>query len=42
LAIVYGAINYMTAVMDWQPYIAWIIGGVILLLIAWSKGSKKN
>jgi len=42
LAIVYGVINYMTAVMDWQPYIAWIIGGVILLLIAWSKGSKKN
>lgn len=39
LAIVYGAVNYMTTVMGWQPYMAWIAGGVILLLIAWTKGS---
>lgn len=39
LAIVYGVINYMTAVMGWQPYMAWIVGGVILLLVAWTKGS---
>jgi len=42
LAIVYGLISYMTSVMNWQPYMAWIVGGVILLLIAWTKGSKKS
>lgn len=42
LAIVYGIINYMTAVMGWQPYMAWIVGGFILLLIAWAKGSMKS
>jgi hypothetical protein len=42
LAIVYGAINYMTSVMSWDPYMAWIVGGVILLLIGWMKGSMKS
>ena len=42
LAIVYGAIDYMINVMSWQPYMAWIIGGVLLLLIAWTKGSRKS
>jgi hypothetical protein len=40
LAIVYGVINYMTGVMGWEPYMAWIVGGVILLLIAWTKSAK--
>lgn len=40
LAIVYGAINYMTQVMNWQSYMAWMVGGVILILIAWTKNSK--
>ncbi|MBF8250049.1 MAG: hypothetical protein HW400_650 [Candidatus Levybacteria bacterium] len=39
LAIVYGIINYMIDVMAWQPYMAWIAGGVILMLVAWAKGS---
>ena len=39
LAIVYGIINYMISVMNWQPYMAWVVGGIILLLIAWAKGS---
>jgi len=42
LAIVYGIINYMISVMTWEPYMAWIVGGVILILIAWMKGSKKT
>jgi hypothetical protein len=42
LAIVYGIILYMTNMMNWQPYMAWIVGGVILLLIAWAKGSMKS
>lgn len=41
LAIVYGVINYMTSFMGWQPYMAWVAGGVILLLVAWAKGSMK-
>ena len=41
LAIVYGIINYMISVMVWEPYMAWIVGGVILLLISWTKGSVK-
>ena len=42
LAIVYGIINYLTTAMNWQPYSAWITGGVILLLVAWAKGAKKS
>jgi hypothetical protein len=42
LAIVYGIINYLTQVMGWQPYMAWITGGIILLLVAWTKGSMKS
>ena len=40
LAIVYGLIVYMTDVMMWQPYMAWVVGGIILLLIAWAKGKR--
>jgi hypothetical protein len=42
LAIVYGVINYLMVGMNWQPYMAWIVGGIILLLIAWTKGSMKS
>lgn len=42
LAIVYGIIQYMVDVMAWAPYMAWIAGGAILLLIAWAKGSMKQ
>jgi len=42
LAIVYGIIVYMMDVMGWQPYMAWIVGGVILLLVGWAKGAKKS
>ena len=42
LAIVYGAVNYMTTVMGWQSYMAWVAGGVILLLVAWAKNSMKS
>ncbi len=41
LAIVYGIINYLITALGWQAYTAWIAGGVILLLIAWAKGSMK-
>ena len=41
LAIVYGVVNYLTSAMGWQPYMAWISGGVILLLVSWSKGGMK-
>jgi len=39
LAIVYGIINYMIVAMGWQAHTAWIVGGIILLLIAWAKQS---
>ena len=42
LAVVYGAINYMTTVMGWEPYMAWIAGGVILLLVSWAKNSMHD
>jgi len=42
LAIAYGVINYLTSVMGWQPYLAWIAGGVLLLLASWAKGSMKD
>lgn len=41
LAIVYGVVNYLMSSMGWQPYMAWIAGGVILLLVSWAKGGMK-
>ncbi len=41
-AIVYGIILYMIDVMVWAPYLAWIVGGVILLLISWAQKSTSN
>ena len=41
LAIVYGVVNYLMSSMGWEPYMAWIAGGVILLLVSWAKGSMK-
>lgn len=38
LAIVYGVVNYLTSSMGWEPYMAWISGGVILLLVSFAKG----
>lgn len=42
LAIVYAAVVYMVDIMGWQSYMAWGVGGIILLLIGWAKGSKKS
>ena len=42
LAIVYGIINYFIVAMQWSGYVAWIIGGIILLLIGWAKKSMKS
>jgi hypothetical protein len=42
LAIVYGIITYFINVMNWQSYMAWIVGGVILVLIAWIRGSMRG
>jgi len=39
IAIVYGVIEYLTTVIKWQSYAAWIVGGIILLLIGWAKKS---
>lgn len=41
LAIAYGVINYLMTAMGWEAYMAWIAGGVILLLVSWAKGSMK-
>jgi ABC-type glucose/galactose transport system permease subunit len=42
LAIVFGIINYLMSALSWEPYMAWIAGGVILLLASWAKGSMKD
>lgn len=42
LAIVYGVITYFIDGMGWQPYMAWVVGGIILVLISWAKGSMKS
>ena len=41
LAIVYGIINYLMIAMNWPAYSAWIVGGIILLLVSWAKGGMK-
>ena len=42
VALVYGIILYMIDIMGWQPYMAWGVGGIILLLVGWAKGSRKS
>lgn len=42
LAIVYGIVHYLMAGLGWPNYMAWIAGGVILLLIGWAKGSMES
>lgn len=42
LAIVWGIINYLIAVVGWSNYAAWITGGIILLLVAWAKKSMSK
>lgn len=39
LAIVYGVVQYLTTVQSWPSYGAWIVGGVILVIVAWAKKS---
>jgi hypothetical protein len=41
LALVYGVIIWLIDSMGWQPSAAWIVGGIILLLISWVKKSRK-
>ena len=37
LAIVYGIVQYLLLVLVWPVYTAWIVGGIILLLVSWAK-----
>ena len=39
IAVVYGIINYLMVNLSWPTYVAWIAGGVILILIGWAKKS---
>jgi len=40
LAIVYGIINYLIISLNMPSYGAWIIGGIFLVLVAWTKKKK--
>jgi hypothetical protein len=37
LAIVYGVVQYLLVALVWPVYTAWIVGGIILLLVHWAK-----
>jgi hypothetical protein len=37
LALVYGVVNYLKVTYVWPPYMGWIVGGVVLIVIAWAK-----
>lgn len=39
VAAVYGIINYLriTVGYAWPPYVGWLIGGVILMIVGWAK-----
>ena len=39
LAIVYGIMQYLMVGMNLPPYAAWIIGGILIVLVAWWKKS---
>lgn len=38
LAVVYGVTQYLLA-QGWPTYSAWIVGGVLLVLVSWAKKS---
>lgn len=40
LAIDYGIVKYLIEALNWADYTAWIVGGVILLLVSWAKQTK--
>lgn len=42
LAIVYGIIQYLIVGLGLPAYVAWIAGGILLLLIKWLKKSMKG
>ncbi|OGH17327.1 MAG: hypothetical protein A3C22_02030 [Candidatus Levybacteria bacterium RIFCSPHIGHO2_02_FULL_37_10] len=42
LAIVYGVGNYLMVGLNWPSYGAWIVGGAILVLLAWAKKAMMN
>ena len=37
LAFVYGFVNYLRVVYVWPPYAGWLIGGLILIVIGWTR-----
>lgn len=37
LAFVYGLMSYFMTMQGWAPYTAWMVGGVLLVLIGWVK-----
>lgn len=37
VAFVYGLMSYFMAVYAWPAYTAWMVGGVLLVLIGWVK-----
>lgn len=42
IAIVYGAGRYVVENLIWPEYLAWIVGGVVLVLIGWAKSSMEE
>lgn len=45
LAFVYGLMEYFMVVHMWPTYTAWMVGGILLVLIGWAKKwfyMKKN
>ena len=37
IAVVYGIGTYLIENLSWPEYMAWIAGGVILILVGWAK-----
>ena len=36
-AFVYGLMTWAMMTYMWQPYVAWMVGGILLVLIGWLK-----
>lgn len=37
VAFVYGLMSYAMVVYNWPAYAAWMVGGILLVLIGWAK-----
>ncbi|MGA2910903.1 MAG: hypothetical protein ABSE04_03855 [Candidatus Microgenomates bacterium] len=42
VALVYGIMSWLVMSYMWAPYVGWIVGGIVLIIIGWMKKAMKR